>query len=71
MHDFIVQNLVGKCEVGFEIDLYKVYDNPEARKYCKYDPEVFPGLVFRLMSPRVVLLVYASGNVVITGAKVS
>jgi hypothetical protein len=35
MHDFIVQNLVGKCEVGFEIDLYKVYDNPEARRYCK------------------------------------
>eukprot|EP01028_Stygiella_incarcerata_P006113 TRINITY_DN249_c0_g2_i1.p1 TRINITY_DN249_c0_g2~~TRINITY_DN249_c0_g2_i1.p1 ORF type:complete len:195 (+),score=26.52 TRINITY_DN249_c0_g2_i1:629-1213(+) len=69
MHDFTVQNLVGTCEVGFEVDLYKVYDNPEARKYCKYDPEVFPGLVFRLISPRVALLVFASGKVVITGAK--
>jgi TATA-box binding protein (TBP) (component of TFIID and TFIIIB) len=33
----------------------------------EYDPEQFPGLVYRLEHPDVVLLLFASGKVVITG----
>merc|ERR1712028_58722 len=31
--------------------------------------ELFPGLIYRLVSPRVVFLIFVSGKVVITGAK--
>ncbi|KAL8820269.1 MAG: hypothetical protein Q9191_007550 [Dirinaria sp. TL-2023a] len=37
--------------------------------FCRYEPEIFPGLVYRMESPGVVLLVFAKGKVVITGAK--
>ncbi|MDP2900351.1 MAG: TATA box-binding protein, partial [Candidatus Bathyarchaeota archaeon] len=34
-----------------------------------YEPEQFPGLIYRMTEPKVVLLVFASGKLVITGAK--
>jgi transcription initiation factor TFIID TATA-box-binding protein len=36
---------------------------------CRYDPELFPGLIFRMSQPKVVLLIFASGKIVLTGAK--
>ena len=35
----------------------------------EYEPEVFPGLVYRLESPKVVVLIFSSGKLVITGGK--
>ncbi len=34
-----------------------------------YEPEQFPGLIYRMDKPRVVLLIFSSGKMVITGAK--
>jgi transcription initiation factor TFIID TATA-box-binding protein len=34
-----------------------------------YEPEQFPGLIYRMDEPKVVILVFASGNLVCTGAK--
>jgi len=34
-----------------------------------YEPEEFPGLIFRMDSPKVVILMFASGKLVCTGAK--
>jgi len=39
------------------------------KKMCRYDPELFPGLIFRMDTPKVVLLIFASGKIVLTGAK--
>ena len=36
----------------------------------QYEPELFPGLVYRLQKPKVVMLIFVSGKVVVTGAKV-
>lgn len=36
---------------------------------CRYEPELFPGLIFRMKQPSVVLLIFASGKIVLTGAK--
>lgn len=36
----------------------------------QYEPEIFPGLVYRMENPKLVLLVFVSGKIVITGAKV-
>ena len=35
----------------------------------EYEPEQFPGLVYRMSSPKVVLLLFGSGKMVITGGK--
>jgi len=34
-----------------------------------YEPEQFPGLIHRMDDPKVVLLIFSSGKMVITGAK--
>ncbi len=36
---------------------------------CTYDPELFPSLIYRSVEPKVVLLMFVSGKVVVTGAK--
>lgn len=33
--------------------------------------QLFPGLIYRMVKPKVVLLIFVSGKVVLTGAKVS
>jgi transcription initiation factor TFIID TATA-box-binding protein len=35
----------------------------------EYEPEQFPGLVYRMSSPKVVVLLFGSGKLVITGGK--
>jgi transcription initiation factor TFIID TATA-box-binding protein len=36
----------------------------------QYEPELFPGLIYRMVSPKIVLLIFVSGKIVLTGAKV-
>ena len=38
-------------------------------KFASYDPEIFPGLIYRIMNPKVVILIFVSGKIVLTGAK--
>lgn len=47
---------VGQCKVGLTWLL-------------KYEPELFPGLIYRMINPKVVLLIFVSGKIVLTGAK--
>ncbi|MFA7375483.1 MAG: TATA-box-binding protein, partial [Methanothrix soehngenii] len=35
----------------------------------EYEPEVFPGLVYRIKVPKIVVLIFSSGKLVITGGK--
>ena len=39
-------------------------------RFANYEPELFPGLIYRMKQPKVVLLIFVSGKVVLTGAKV-
>ena len=34
---------------------------------AQYEPELFPGLIYRMKEPKVVLLIFVSGKVVLTG----
>jgi len=65
--DFKVQNIVGTADCGFPIRLEGLVYAHSA--FASYEPELFPGLIYRLVSPRVVFLIFVSGKVVITGAK--
>ena len=37
--------------------------------HAMYEPEQFPGLIYRMAEPKVVILLFASGKLVCTGAK--
>ncbi|KAL1236504.1 TATA-box-binding protein [Trichinella pseudospiralis] len=65
--DFKVQNMVGSCDVRFPIQLESFCLTHS--QFSAYEPELFPGLIYRMVKPRVVLLIFVSGKVVITGAK--
>eukprot|EP00300_Choanocystis_sp_HF-7_P021163 c20746_g1_i1.p2 GENE.c20746_g1_i1~~c20746_g1_i1.p2 ORF type:complete len:142 (+),score=32.08 c20746_g1_i1:271-696(+) len=67
-HEFKIQNIVGSCDVGFPINLDELALS-DHRSFCTYEPEIFPGLVYRMASPKVVLLIFVSGKLVVTGAK--
>ena len=61
-----IVNIVGTANVGGKVDLEAaaaIMDN------IMYEPEQFPGLIYRIQEPKVVMLIFASGKTVITGGK--
>ncbi|KAF2901732.1 hypothetical protein ILUMI_04460 [Ignelater luminosus] len=66
--DFKIQNMVGSCDVKFPIRLEGLVLTHGS--FSSYEPELFPGLIYRMVKPRIVLLIFVSGKVVLTGAKV-
>uniref|UniRef100_A0A8C6ZTN5 TATA-box binding protein like 2 n=2 Tax=Tinamidae TaxID=8803 RepID=A0A8C6ZTN5_NOTPE len=65
--DFKIQNMVGSCDVRFPIRLEGLVLTHQ--QFSSYEPELFPGLIYRMVKPRIVLLIFVSGKVVLTGAK--
>jgi transcription initiation factor TFIID TATA-box-binding protein len=61
-----VQNIVAGGDLHAYVNLEKAAYYLED---CMYEPEQFPGLIHRMRNPRVVLLIFSSGKMVITGAK--
>lgn len=65
--DFKIQNMVATSEVGFPIRLEGLaYAHA---RFASYEPELFPGLIYRLQNPKVCILIFVSGKIVFTGAK--
>jgi transcription initiation factor TFIID TATA-box-binding protein len=65
--DFKISNMSATVDFGFPIRLEGLMYAHHTS--CTYEPELFPGLVYRMTEPKVVLLIFVSGKVVITGAK--
>ncbi|KAF2289114.1 hypothetical protein GH714_028987 [Hevea brasiliensis] len=66
--DFRIQNIVASFDVQFTIRLEKFACTSHGA-FSTYEPELFPGLIYRMKQPKLVLLIFVSGNVVIAGAK--
>ena len=64
--DLKVVNIVASAGLGGMIDLEKAAYSLEK---TMYEPEQFPGLIYRMDEPKVVILLFASGKLVCTGAK--
>ncbi|GAA5859116.1 hypothetical protein JCM8547_004008 [Rhodosporidiobolus lusitaniae] len=65
--DFKIQNIVGSCDCKFPIRLEGLAFSHG--HFSSYEPELFPGLIYRMVKPKVVLLIFVSGKIVLTGAK--
>lgn len=61
-----IQNIVASASLGGRIDLES---STLSLGKTMYEPEQFPGLIYRMAEPKVVILLFASGKLVCTGAK--
>jgi len=61
-----VQNIVSSINLGGKIHLEKA---ARTLPRSMYEPEQFPGIIHRMVDPKTVILVFASGKLVCTGAK--
>ena len=61
-----IQNIVASAGLAGSIDLEK---STYSLRRTMYEPEQFPGLIYRMDDPKVVILLFASGKLVCTGAK--
>ncbi len=62
----VIQNMVASANLHGSIDLETAADILDN---VMYEPEQFPGLIYRMSDPKTVLLLFASGKLVCTGAK--
>lgn len=61
-----IQNIVATASFNVEIDMYTLERKVEN---IEYDPNRFPGLIYRLEEPRATVLIFRSGRAVIAGTK--
>ena len=64
--EITIENMVASADLVGAVDIERaarVLDN------IMYEPEQFPGAVYRMAEPKVVILIFATGKLVITGAK--
>ena len=54
--------MVATTDVGFPIRLEGMVASDQAN-YCNYEPELFPGLIYRLVQPKICVLIFVSGKV--------
>ena len=64
--EITVQNIVASGDLHTNIDLNMAAIIME---YAMYEPEVFPGLIYRMQDPKTVFLIFSTGRIVCTGAK--
>ena len=64
--DITIVNIVAAVNLHGRIDLERTL---YLLKRTMFEPEQFPGLIYRMNEPKVVFLLFASGNCVVAGAR--
>ena len=60
--------MVCSYDLGKYINLNKVVVTLNVEN-IEYEPEQFPGLVYRVKDPKMVVLIFSSGKLILTGGK--
>ena len=63
-----VQNIVASADLHSALNLNAIASGLGLEN-IEYEPEQFPGLVYRVSDPKVVILLFGSGKLVVTGGK--
>jgi transcription initiation factor TFIID TATA-box-binding protein len=64
----VITNMVCSYNLGKYINLNKVAVTLNVEN-IEYEPEQFPGLVYRIKDPKIVVLLFSSGRIILTGGK--
>ncbi|MCW4026936.1 MAG: TATA-box-binding protein [Candidatus Bathyarchaeota archaeon] len=69
--DFAVQNIVASIDLGdVSIDVEEaIHAAHNLGQSVMYEPEQFPGAIYRMKDPKVVFLIFSTGKLVCVGAK--
>lgn len=63
-----IQNIVASADLATVLNLNAIAVGLGLEN-IEYEPEIFPGLVYRVEDPKVVILIFSSGKLVVTGGK--
>jgi len=66
--EIVIQNIVATSDLGGELNLSEVA-MALGLENVEYEPEQFPGLVYRIKEPKVAMLLFGSGKIVCAGAR--
>ena len=66
--EIVIQNIVATSNLHGELNLSEVAIS-FGLENVEYEPEQFPGLVYRIREPKVVMLLFGSGKIVCAGAR--
>ncbi|NLI62478.1 MAG: TATA-box-binding protein [Methanosarcinaceae archaeon] len=66
--DIVIQNIVASADLSTVLNLNAIAVGLGLEN-IEYEPEIFPGLVYRVDEPKVVILIFSSGKLVVTGGK--
>jgi len=64
-----IQNIVASGSLGGPVDLEGLCQQARVGGNLMYEPEQFPGAMYRMESPRVVFLIFSAGKIVCVGTK--
>ncbi len=65
----VIQNIVATSSLESNVIDLNAVALSTGLENVEYEPEMFPGLVYRMEDPHVVILIFGSGKIVITGGK--
>jgi transcription initiation factor TFIID TATA-box-binding protein len=60
-----IQNIVVSADLHANIDLFNLSKNI---KEVDYEPEQFPGAIFRIKEPKAVIILFKNGKLICTGS---
>jgi len=63
---FTIENIVASAAMNVELDLYAIAYKVDD---VEYEPEQFPGAIFKLKTPKSSLLLFKNGKIICTGCK--
>jgi transcription initiation factor TFIID TATA-box-binding protein len=66
--EITIQNIVATADLGGKLNLTEAA-TALGLENVEYEPEQFPGLVYRVKEPKVAILLFGSGSLVCAGAK--
>ena len=66
MVEFKIVNMVGVSKIGEYLDLHSL---AMSLLDADYEPENFPGLIYKIKEPKAAFLIFKSGKVVCTGTR--
>ena len=63
---FKIENIVASADLGVELVLYAI---AKASPDVDYEPELFPGAIYKIHEPKVALLLFKNGKIICTGSR--
>ncbi|MCL4389321.1 hypothetical protein M1397_01765 [Candidatus Marsarchaeota archaeon] len=63
---YAIVNIVANTELGVDLDLYGL---AKLSRDIDYEPEQFPGAIFKVHDPKAALLLFKNGKIICTGAR--